>query len=159
MASVERRGRHLEGWSVSWKDSASVGGIQPAPCSCRCSASWGRPGTCSGTGTAYLPTALPTVAPYGVPAIEQLPVPCGCRCSASWAPAPARPRRPAHTHALSLSHTHSLTHSLSLSHTHSLTHSLSHTHTHSLSFSHTHTQTNKHTRNICPHGVVDLTLE
>jgi hypothetical protein len=27
----------------------------------------GRPGTCSGTGTAYHPTALPTVAPYGLP--------------------------------------------------------------------------------------------
>ena len=33
----------------------------------------GRPGTCSGTGTGYHPTALPTVAPYGPPVPDQVP--------------------------------------------------------------------------------------
>ena len=32
-----------------------------------------QPGTCSGTGTAYRPTALPTVVPYGLPVPEQVP--------------------------------------------------------------------------------------
>ena len=31
------------------------------------------PGTCSGTGTGYRPTALPTVVPYGPPVPEQVP--------------------------------------------------------------------------------------
>ena len=33
----------------------------------------GRPGTCSGTGTGYHPTALPTVASYGPTLPEQVP--------------------------------------------------------------------------------------
>ena len=44
------------------------------------------PGTCSGTGTAYRPTALPTVAPYALPVPGFVPE----------APAAAAHARPVH---------------------------------------------------------------
>ena len=44
------------------------GGAPEAPAAAAHSAiSSTGPGTCSGTGTAYRPTALPTVAPYALP--------------------------------------------------------------------------------------------